>query len=135
MLRYLLDTDVCSYAIKRKPPQLLARIRRALAADEACISVITRGELLYGLALVPDAVSLARAVHAFLDTVPCLDWPCGAADHYALLRAKQKVAGSPIGYMDTLIAAHALAERRILVTNNLRDFERIPELHIERWTE
>jgi tRNA(fMet)-specific endonuclease VapC len=128
------ECDTPRRVIKRKPPRLLDRIRQALAANEACISVITRGELLYGLALVPHAVSLARAVHAFLDTAPCLDWTGAAADHYAILRAEQKNSGNPIGNMDTLIAAHALADGLILVTNNGRHFERIPELRIENWT-
>jgi predicted nucleic acid-binding protein len=61
MLRFLLDTDICSYAIKRKEPVLLERLRNGLVAEEIAISVITRGELLYGLALLPEAVSLARA--------------------------------------------------------------------------
>ena len=65
MLRYLLDTDICSYAIKRKEARLLGRIREGLIAEEIAISVITRGELLYGLALLPEAASLSRAVHAF----------------------------------------------------------------------
>ena len=90
MLLYLLDTDICSYAIKRKEAALLGRIREGLIAEEIAISVITRGELLYGLALLPEATSLARAVHAFLDTVPCLDWNKEAANRYAPLRAQQK---------------------------------------------
>lgn len=133
MLRYMLDTDVCSYAIKRKPPELLARLRRGLGADELCISVITRGELLYGLALLPNATSLAKAVYAFLDTLPTLDWTSPAADHYARLRADQKMCGHPIGYMDTQIAAHALAEKLILVTNNQRHYSQVPGLTLENW--
>ena len=134
MLRYLLDTDICSYAIKRKEAALLGRIRDGLIAEEIAISVITRGELLYGLALLPEAGSLARAVHAFLDTVPCLDWSKGAADHYARLRADQKISGQPIGYMDTLIAAQALADNLVLVTNNERHYSRIASLQLENWS-
>jgi tRNA(fMet)-specific endonuclease VapC len=133
MLRYLLDTDICSYAIKRKEAALLGRIREGLIAEEIAISVITRGELLYGLALLPDATSLARAVHAFLDTVPCLDWNKEAANRYALLRAHQKITGNSIGYMDTQIAAHALAENLILVTNNERHYGRIDGLELANW--
>jgi tRNA(fMet)-specific endonuclease VapC len=133
MLRYLLDTDICSYAIKRKEAALLGRIRDGLIAEEIAISVITRGELLYGLALLPEATSLARAVHAFLDTVPCLDWNKEAANRYAPLRAHQKNSGKPIGYMDTQIAAHALAENLILVTNNERHYGRIDGLQLVNW--
>lgn len=134
MLRYLLDTDICSYAIKRKEAALLGRIRNGLIAEEIAISVITRGELLYGLALLPEATSLARAVHAFLDTVPCLDWNKEAANRYARLRAHQKNSGNPIGYMETQIAAHALAENLILVTNNERHYGRIDGQQLVNWS-
>lgn len=133
MPRYLLDTDICSYAIKRKQPALLSRIRAGLVGEEIAISAITRGELLYGLELVPDAATLKLAVLAFLDTIPCMEWPVSAADHYAKLRASQKMTGNLVGYMDTLIACHALAEDLTLVTNNERDFARIPGLKIENW--
>ena len=133
MLRYLLDTDICSYAIKRKEATLLKRVREGLIAEEIAISVITRGELLYGLALLPEAISLARAVHAFLDTVPCLDWNKEAANRYATLRAHQKITGNPIGYMDTQIASHALAENLTLVTNNERHYGRIDGLQLVSW--
>ena len=134
MLRYLLDTDICSYAIKRKEAALLGRIREGLIAEEIAISVITRGELLYGLALLPEARSLARAVHAFLDTVPCLDWNKEAANRYAPLRAEQKTSGHAIGYMDTLIAAHAMAGNLVLVTNNERHYGRIEGLRLDNWS-
>ena len=133
MLRYLLDTDICSYAIKRKEAALLGRIREGLIAEEIAISVITRGELLYGLALLPEATSLARAMHAFLDTVPCLDWNKEAANRYAPLRAQQKITGNPTSYMDTQIAAHALAENVTLVTNNERHYGRIDSLQLVNW--
>lgn len=130
---YLLDTDICSYAIKRKQPELLGRIRAGLVGEEIAISAITRGELLYGLEIAPNAASLKVAVLAFLDYMPCLEWPVSAADHYAKLRGTQKNTGNLVGYMDTLIACHALAENLILVTNNERDFSRIPGVQIENW--
>lgn len=133
MPHYLLDTDICSYAIKRKIPGLLSKIRAGLVSEEIAISAITRSELLYGLELVPDATTLKLAVLAFLDYMPCLEWPVSAAEHYAKLRATQKMTGTLLGYMDTLVACHALAEDLILVTNNERDFARIPGLTIENW--
>ncbi|MDP2832005.1 MAG: type II toxin-antitoxin system VapC family toxin [Pseudomonadota bacterium] len=135
MLRFLLDTDICSYAIKRKSPALYERLKAAMLADAACISAITRGELIYGLERVPQATALRAAVLAFLDEIPCLPWTPAAADFYGGLRARQRLAGQPIGYMDTQIAAHALAENLILVSNNLRHYERIPGLKLENWTE
>ncbi|MBI4742913.1 MAG: hypothetical protein HY777_15500 [Betaproteobacteria bacterium] len=74
MPHYLLDTDICGYAIKRKQPALLSKIRAGLVGEEIAISAITRGELLYGLELVPDATTLRLAVLAFLDTIPCMEW-------------------------------------------------------------
>lgn len=67
--------------------------------------------------------------------MPCLEWPVSAADHYAKLRGSQKMTGNHVGYMDTLIVCHALAENLILVTHNERDFSRIPGLKIENWVE
>ncbi len=133
MQRYLLDTDICSYAIKRKQPELLSKIRAGLLSEEIAISAITRGELLYGLEILPKAASLKLAVLAFLDYMPCMEWPVSAADHYAKLRGAQKMTGNHVGYMDTMIACHALAENLILVTNNERDFARMPGLKIEYW--
>ncbi len=133
---YLLDTDICSYAIKRKQPELLSKIRAGLESEAIAVSAITRGELLYGLEIIPNptaATTLKTAVLAFLDHMPCLEWPVAAADHYAKLRGAQKLTGQHVGYMDTLIACHALAEDLILVTNNERDFVRIPGLKIENW--
>ncbi|MDD5059235.1 MAG: type II toxin-antitoxin system VapC family toxin [Sideroxydans sp.] len=130
---YLLDTDICSYAIKRKQPELLGRIRSGLVNEEIAISAITRGELLYGLEILPEATSLHRAVHAFLEFLPCLEWPVSAADNYAKLRGTQKLSGNLVGQLDTMIASHALAENLILVTNNERDYARIPGLKIENW--
>ena len=133
MLRYMLDTDTCSYAIKLKQPTLLAKIQTGLENDTLAISVVTRAELLYGLALVPQATSLKKAVLAFLDYIPCLEWPVPAADYYAKSRCEQKLSGKPIGYMDTLIAAHAVAENLILVTHNTKHFEQIEGLKMEDW--
>lgn len=135
MLRFLLDTDICSYAIKRKSPALYEKLKTAMLADEVCISAITRGELIYGLELVPQATTLRAAIMTFLDEMPCLPWAPAAADLYGSLRARQRLTGQPIGYMDTQIAAHALAENLILVSNNTHHYERIPGLKLENWAE
>lgn len=134
MIRYLIDTDICSYAIKHKQPELLAKIRNGLTNDEIALSVVTKAELLYGIELVPQAITLRKAVLAFLDYVPILEWPLPAANHYAKLRNLQKLNGNPIGYMDTLIASHALAENFILITHNTKHYERVEGLQIEDWT-
>ncbi|NOS89872.1 MAG: type II toxin-antitoxin system VapC family toxin [Methylococcaceae bacterium] len=133
MSRYLVDTDICSYAIKYKQPELLVKIRAGLINDELAISVVTKAELLYGLELVPEATTLRKAVLAFLACIPVLEWPLPAAHHYAKLRSIQKLTGNPIGYMDTLIAAHALAENLILITHNTKHYARVEGLQIEDW--
>ena len=86
-----------------------------------------------GLPCCPKPHLLPARWHAFLDTVPCLDWNKEAANRYAPLRAQQKISGNPIGYMDTQIAAHALAENLILVTNNERHYGRIDGLQLLNW--
>jgi predicted nucleic acid-binding protein len=136
MIRHLIDTDIASYFLKKNSSTVAARLRDAMAAGEAAISVITRAELRYGLALLTGEVSRRQAlVDAFLREMPTLAWTSEVADIYALLAATQKKTSQPIGYMDTQIAAHALAENLILVSNNTRHYERIPGLKLENWAE
>ncbi|MDD5388277.1 MAG: type II toxin-antitoxin system VapC family toxin [Gallionellaceae bacterium] len=136
MIRHLIDTDIASYFLKKNSSAVAARLHDAMAAGEAAISVITRAELRYGLALLTGEVSRRQAlVDAFLREIPTLAWTSEAADIYALLAATQKKTNQPIGYMDTQIAAHALAENLILVSNNTRHYQRIPGLKLENWAE
>lgn len=129
----MLDTDIASYAIRARSPALDRRMRAARAGS-LCISVITRGELLLGVALKPDASALARAVDEFINAVPSLAWDDSAASAYARVASQLQSVGHPIGTMDTLIAGHALAMKAILVTHNTRHFSRITGLHVEDWT-
>ncbi|ARP83530.1 hypothetical protein CAL12_23790 [Bordetella genomosp. 8] len=121
---FMLDTDVCSYLIRGHSRSVDARFRNT-NPDRVCISVITRGELLYGIARRPDAKRLALLVSRFLDAMPVIPWESGAADVYANVRAQLEAAGTPIGYADTMIAAHAIDSNAVLVTNNARHYERI----------
>lgn len=133
MIRYLLDTDISSFFLKRRLPQLRERITAAMRRGEVGVSVITRAELRYGLALLPEARRLHHLVDEFLRNIPIFPWDNKAADQYAKLAATQKQRGQPIGILDTQIAAHAIAENLILVTNNERDFGRISGLKIDNW--
>ena len=133
MIRYLFDTDTASYFLKGKHPALQKRARAALEAKSIAISVITEAELRFGLALVPKATRLQAAVEIFLSATPCFDWTRSAAEHYARLAADMKRTGKPIGILDTQIAAHALAENLVLITNNTRHFGTIAGLKIENW--
>lgn len=121
---FMLDTDVCSYLIRGRSRSLESRFR-GTSPDKICISVITRGELLYGVARRPDAKRLALLVGRFLDVMRVIPWESSAADSYASVRAQLEAAGTPIGYADTMIAAHAIDSDAVLVTNNARHYDRI----------
>lgn len=135
MIDYLLDTDISSYFLKGKPPHLRERIITAMQQGEVAISVITRAELRYGLEFLPREHRLHELVHEFFKHLPVFPWDEKAADHYARLSAAQKKQGQPIGILDIQIAAHVLAENLTLITNNERDFVRVPELKIQNWAQ
>jgi tRNA(fMet)-specific endonuclease VapC len=132
MLRYMLDTDTCSYIVKRSHDAVLDRLQKTPIA-EICISVITKAELLYGVDISPRKKTDGIAVDAFLRHVAIFDFPDEAAAHYAGIRADLKKRGLMIGANDLLIAAHARALDMTLVTNNVREFKRIANLRIENW--
>lgn len=129
---YMLDTDIASFVIRGASPALDRRLRAARVGN-LCISVITRGELLLGVALKPESPNLARVVDQFLAAIPSLPWDDSAAAHFARSSAQLQRSGRPIGTMDTLIAAHALACNAVLVTHNTRHFSCVEGLRMEDW--
>jgi tRNA(fMet)-specific endonuclease VapC len=131
---FLLDTDICSYVMKRSHPEVLGRLR-ALTSDQVCISVVTKAELLYGAEISPRREQDRVAVAAFLQQVEVLDFPDTAALHYAQIRADLKRKGTMIGANDLFLAAHACCLGLTLVTNNVREFGRISSLLLENWTQ
>lgn len=133
MPRYMLDTDTCSYIMKRSNDALLQRLRRTPVID-VCISVITQSELLFGVEVSPRRQQDQAALNAFLRYVEVLDLPGQAAPHYASIRASLKARGKMIGANDLFIAAHARSLGLTLVTNNMSEFGRVPHLAIENWT-
>ena len=133
MSRYMLDTDTCSYIMKRSNDALLKRLGRTPVSD-VCISVITKSELLYGVEVSPRRQQDETALNAFLRYVEVLDFPDEAAAHYAKIRADLKTHGTMIGANDLFIAAHARSLGLTLVTNNTSEFGRVPNLAIENWT-
>jgi tRNA(fMet)-specific endonuclease VapC len=133
MARYMLDTDVCSYIMKRSSPSVLRRLRQVAVAD-VCVSVITKSELLYGVEVSPRRAQDEAALAAFLPYVEVLDFSDAAAHHYAEIRADLKKRGALIGANDLLIAAHARSLGLRLVTNNTVEFRRVKGLEIENWT-
>jgi tRNA(fMet)-specific endonuclease VapC len=133
MARYMLDTDTCSYIMKRSSRAVLRRLQ-AVPVTDVCISVITKSELLYGVEVSPRQVQDATALKAFLPHVEVLDFPDGAATHYAQIRADLKKRGQMIGANDLCIAAHARNLGLRLVTNNTAEFGRVKGLALENWT-
>ncbi|HLJ77498.1 MAG TPA: type II toxin-antitoxin system VapC family toxin [Acidobacteriaceae bacterium] len=134
MLR-MLDTDICSYLIRGRSQRIEDRLA-TVAPNELCISVVTRAELLYGLRRLPASHRLHRSVQRFLRMVRSLPWDDDAAQFYAQIRYQLVAAGKPIGELDMMIAAHALALGATLVTNNTRHYQRIAQpLDIENWSD
>src|SRR5271156_2168298 len=106
MPRYMLDTDTCSYIMKRSHPGVLKRLG-TLPVSDVCISVITKSELLFGVEVSPKRRQNEAALAAFLDYIEVLDFPDKASSHYAKIRAELKTRGTMIGANDLFIAAHA----------------------------
>jgi tRNA(fMet)-specific endonuclease VapC len=129
---FMLDTNICIYIQRHKPPSVLARFA-ALKPGQAVISVITWGELLYGAAKSRQSKLVLKLLEGFADLVPVLPMPPTCGKTYGLIRADLEKTGRPIGNNDLWIAAHALASGLTLVTNNAREFERVPHLQIENW--
>ena len=134
MARYMLDTDICSYVMKRSSPILLERLA-AVPVQEVCISVITRAELLYGVRLSPHPTRDRRALEGLLTYVEVLEFPDDGAVDYAEIRAELKARGALIRANDLFIAAHARTLGLTLITNNMAEFSRVPGLALENWTE
>ncbi|HSL22563.1 MAG TPA: type II toxin-antitoxin system VapC family toxin [Vicinamibacterales bacterium] len=133
MPRYMLDTDTCSYIMKRSSQAVIKRLRAVPVADVS-ISVITKSELLYGVEVSPRRTQDATALQAFLPHVEVLEFPDEAATHYAEIRADLKRQGQMIGANDLFIAAHARCLGLRLVTNNTAEFGRVKGLTLENWT-
>lgn len=134
MARYMLDTDISSYVMKRSHDKVLGRLQTIPIAD-ICISVITKSELLFGVEVSPRRQQDHAALDEYLRHVEVLDFPDEAALHYAQIRAALKARGTMIGANDLFIAAHARSLGLTLVTNNTHEFGRVQDLRIENWTQ
>ncbi len=127
----MLDTNMASYIVRGPSPTLASRLV-SIPIAQLCVSSITQGELLYGLARKPGATNLQTAVRELLMRVDVLPWDSAAATRYGVLRAALEASGTPLGNLDTLIAAHALAADAVLVTHD-QAFARVPTLVVENW--
>ena len=132
-MRYLLDTNICIFLIKRKHEGVLTKLKKNLALGVG-ISAITLSELEYGIQKSAQIERNALNLLRFLAPFDILSFDESAAREYGTIRATLERKGHPIGGMDLLIGAHAKSAKTILVTNNTREFKRIPDLSIEDWT-
>jgi tRNA(fMet)-specific endonuclease VapC len=130
-MTYLLDTDICIYALKRRAgvfERLLAESR-----SEVVLSAITEAELRAGAAKSASPTRTMRSLESFLEPFTILEFGSADAIAYSHVRAKLERAGTPIGPLDMLIAGHAVSRDLTLVTNNEREFKRVPGLRVENW--
>ena len=130
-MRYILDTNTISSLIKKNP--VVSRKIASVPMERLCLSVISEGEILHGLAKKPNARNLHLVVQEFLKRVDVLVWDTDVAEHYGVLRAQLESNGNLLGPLDMQIAAHASQLGAILVTND-QAFKRIQKLKVEDWT-
>ena len=131
MLRYMLDTNICIHVMKNYPLNLRQKFNSL--AEQLCISSITLGELHYGAEKSARRVENLTAIEHFVARLDVLPFDTKAAAHYGQLRAELVRAGTPCGPHDMQIGGHARSEGLIVVTNNLREFGRMPGIRAENW--
>jgi tRNA(fMet)-specific endonuclease VapC len=131
MLRTL-DTNICSYILRRHPVDMIERFA-LLDRRTLWLSVVVAAELRFGAAKL-SSPRFQSAIEAWLAGFDVRPWPLAATHHYASIRAALERSGRPIGGMDLMIAAHAMAEDSVVVTNNAREFHRVPGLAVEEWS-
>ena len=132
---FMLDTDTCIFLMRGESPALAARVQ-SVPLQQQVMSAVTFAELAYGVQA--SAAAKRKQNQSVLDSLvlhlAVLDWPQDAAKHYAEIRADLKKRGAQLGAADLMIAAHARAMGAIVVTNNIKDFDRVKGLEVENWT-
>ncbi|MCK6406997.1 MAG: type II toxin-antitoxin system VapC family toxin [Rhodocyclaceae bacterium] len=131
MIRYLLDTNIVIYVIKRRPIEVLSKFNAN--ATRMAISAITLAELMHGAEKSSQREANLAVVEDFCSRLEVLPYSAKAAQHYGAIRSALERSGQTIGVNDLHIAAHARSEGLVLVTNNMREFERVPALELENW--
>ena len=131
MLKYLLDTNIVIYVLKRRPKEVLEIFNTN--ASRMAISSITLSELIYGAEKSPNVDKNLEAIEEFVSHLEVLPYDAKASQHYGQIKASLEKKGEIIGETDIHIAAHAISQGLILVTNNLREFRRVPNLALENW--
>ncbi len=131
MIRYMLDTDICIYAVKNRPPSLRDTFNQH--SGQLSVSSVTLAELLYGAEKSARTEHNLSVVESFAARLEVLPFGKKAAAHSGQVRAQLEAAGTPIGPYDLMIAGHARSEGLVLVTNNTNEFERVDGLRLENW--
>jgi tRNA(fMet)-specific endonuclease VapC len=132
LMKLMLDTNICIYVIKKQPPAVLERFTKYSVGDIG-ISIITWAELIYGASKSLHPARNRTALEEFIAPLEVAEFDRAAAEVYGSLRAGLEEKGMVVGAMDLLIAAHAISIDARIVTNNLREFQRIPGLRVENW--
>lgn len=133
-MRYMLDTNICIYSIKHKPEQVFLRLQEHEPAD-ICISSVTYAELVHGVEKSQSIEKNRLALALLLANIEILNFDANAAESYGKIRADLEKQGTPIGPLDMMIAGHAKSLNYTVVTNNTKEFNRVPGLKIENWAE
>ena len=133
-MRYMLDTNICIYAIKHKPEQVFMRLQEHDPA-EICISSVTYAELVHGVEKSKAIEKNRLALALLLANIEIMSFDSLAAEGYGKVRADLEKMGTPIGPLDMMIAGHAKALDYTVVTNNTKEFERVKGLKLENWVE
>jgi len=131
MLRFMLDTNICIYVIKSRPPS--CREKFTTHSGALAISSVTMAELIYGAMKSAKPESNLRTIEEFAARLTVLDFDTNAAGHYGDIRSNLEAKGTVIGPYDMMIAGHARSHGLILVTNNAREFERVEGMRLENW--
>ena len=131
-MKYMLDTNICIYIIKKKPVKVLEKFK-TLQEGMVGMSLITLGELKYGIEKSQHPEKNMKVLDSITKIIPALPMHKYVADHYGEIRKKLEKKGQTIGNNDLWISAHALALDIILVTNNTKEFTRVPNLKLENW--
>ena len=133
-MRYMLDTNICIYAIKHKPEKVFQKLQE-VEPEDVCVSSVTYAELVHGVEKSVAVEKNRLALSMLLANIEILDFDVDAADCYGKIRADLEKKGTPIGPLDMMIAGHAQSLGYTVVTNNVKEFSRVMDLKIENWAE
>ncbi len=133
-MRYMLDTNICIYAIKHKPEKVFQKLQE-VEPEDVCVSSVTYAELVHGVEKSVAVEKNRLALSMLLANIEILDFDADAADCYGKIRADLEKKGTPIGPLDMMIAGHAQSLGYTVVTNKVKEFSKVQDLKIENWAE